>query len=119
MYKRLMVVGFMLIGLLASCGKSPSNVGKDGYYFEKETLTRTDLQIHVVLVKDQTEMTKLLADHGRIVGDGSVVAAFSTYSQVEPKCTIYMIDPKLSYQPEYIGHEFVHCVYGNWHTVQP
>jgi hypothetical protein len=119
MYKKLIVVGFMLVSLLASCGKSPSSVGGDGYYFEKETLTRTDLALHVVLVKDQAEMTQLLKEHGRQPVAGNEVAAFSTYSPVEPRCTIYMIDPKLSYQPEFIGHELVHCVYGNWHTVQP
>ena len=105
--------------LLVSCGKQPSNVGKDGYYFEKETLTRTELTMHIVLVKNQAEMSQLLKEHGRQVASGYEVAAFSTYSQVEPRCTIYMIDPKLNYQPEFIGHEFVHCVYGNWHTVQP
>jgi hypothetical protein len=105
--------------LMISCGQKQGNTGADGYYFEKETLTRTDLALHIVLVKNQTEMNKLLAEHGRTVASGREVAAFSAYSPVEPKCTIYMIDPKMSYEPEFIGHELVHCVYGNWHTVQP
>ena len=101
---------------IVSCQQK--RVGSDGYYFEQETFTRLENHVTVVLVKNQTEMTKLLAEHGRTIGAGRDVAAFSVLSMQDSSCTIYMIDPKLSYQPEFIGHEFVHCLYGNWHKVQ-
>lgn len=103
--------------LLQSCQQK--KVGADGYYFEKETFTRTDIQVKIVLVQNQNEMTKLLEEHGRTPAAGNQVAAFSSLSKETSECTIYMIDPKLSYQPEFIGHELVHCIYGNWHVVQP
>ena len=30
-------------------------------------------------------------------------------------CTIHIIKPAKNYMPEHIGHEMVHCIYGNWH----
>jgi hypothetical protein len=26
-----------------------------------------------------------------------------------------MVDPKVEYQPEFVGHEMLHCFYGQWH----
>jgi len=107
---------FTLIAVI-SCGQKKA--ASDGYYFEQETFVRTDIQVNIVLVKNQEEMTKLLAEHHRSVSSGNEVAAFSVLEVSEPNCTIYMIDPKTSYQPEFIGHELVHCVYGDWHKSQP
>jgi hypothetical protein len=112
----LMAIG--LVTFVVSCQKQ-KNTGCDGYYFEKETFTRTDLGVHVVLVQSQKEMETLLEEHHRTIADGRQVAAFSVLKVNEPECTIYMIDPKISYQPEFIGHELVHCVYGDWHKIQP
>jgi len=112
----LMAIG--LVTFVVSCQKQ-KNTGCDGYYFEKETFTRTDLGVHIVLVQSQKEMENLLAEHHRTIADGRQVAAFSVLKVNEPECTIYMIDPKISYQPEFIGHELVHCVYGDWHKIQP
>lgn len=110
-----------VVGTLAlfGCGQNTHKVGADGYYFEKETFVRQEIEVSIVFVKDQDEMSALLAAHGRTAADGREVAAFSTYAVSENKCTIYMIDPRLSYQPEFIGHELTHCIFGNWHTVQP
>ena len=30
-------------------------------------------------------------------------------------CTVHVVDPKVSYNPDYFGHELLHCFYGNWH----
>ena len=43
------------------------------------------------------------------------VAAFSVLNKENTDCDIYMLDPKVSYEPEFYGHELVHCVYGVWH----
>lgn len=108
-----------ITAMLLSCGKAQKNIGADDYYFEQETFTRLENHVTVVLVKDQAEMAKLLAEQGRSVVSGREVAAFSVLSMMDSSCTIYMIDPKISYQPEFIGHEFVHCLYGEWHKIQP
>jgi len=117
--KKFLAIALAIVVLLVIVSCQKKNVGADGYYFEQETFTRLENHVTVVLVKDQTEMTKLLAEHGRTVEAGREVAAFSVLSMEDSSCTIYMIDPKISYQPEFIGHEFVHCLYGNWHKIQP
>lgn len=107
----------MVLALIASCSKSPRNTGADGYYFEKETFQRNDFQVEVVLVQSAAEMQTLIMNKKNIQGtvEPKNVAAFSTIRLNDTKCTIYMIDPKVHYEPEFIGHELVHCIYGVWH----
>jgi len=108
----------VLVGFLASCGREPSKIGKDGYYFEKETFTRTEFPVEVKLIGSEAEM---ISEYKKRVKDKNVkvdaksLAAFAVIRKNDNKCTIYMLDPKVKYQPEYIGHEFVHCIYGEWH----
>lgn len=120
-YTRKMLYYVILILIIAmtlsSCEPGPQR-GKDGYYFEKETFVRTEFPIEIVLVKSEEEMAKLIKPKmDSVVGDvePKAVAAFSTIRMSETRCTIYMLDPKISYQPEFIGHELVHCIYGVWH----
>lgn len=109
----------ILIGALSSCGGKRSNIGADGYYFEEESFTRLQTNVNVVLVKNQSEMQKLIDEHPQKIIPGRQILAFSVLSMKESSCTIYMIDPKVNYQPELIGHEFTHCLYGKWHVKQP
>jgi hypothetical protein len=115
----LVALMFVMIIGLASCGKTSTghNTGADGYYFEKETFTRTEFPVEIVLVQSAAEMSKLISTQKRVQGtiEPKNVAAFSTIRLNDPKCKIYMIDPKVHYEPEFIGHELVHCIYGIWH----
>ena len=114
-----MVVVATTVMTLVACDNTAKQKGKDGYYFEKESFTRTEFPVEVVLVKDaaamEAEVKRRNNLHGSIESSRSV-AAFSVIRMNDPKCTIYMIDPKNKYEPEYIGHEFVHCIYGVWHS---
>jgi len=109
----------ILTTFVVSCDNPPSKKrGADGYYFEQESFTRTNFPIEIILVQDEKEMIKLFKERQRsFVGniEPKNVAAFSVIRLNDDKCTIYMLDPKVSYQPEYIGHELVHCIYGVWH----
>lgn len=109
---------FIVALLVTACEPKKQNVGKDGYYFETETMVRTEFTTTVVLVQSKSEMEKLVrakTNHP----EPKQVAAFASYGVTAPVCTIYMLDPRVtSYEPEFIGHEFVHCVFGEWHKVQ-
>lgn len=111
------VIATALFSLVA-CDNPGHQKGKDGYYFEKETFTRTEFPVEVVLVKDAAAITAAIKERNHIQGtvDPKNVAAFSVIRANDPKCTIYMVDPKNKYEPEFIGHEFVHCIYGVWHS---
>jgi len=103
---------------LVACDNASKQKGADGYYFEKETFTRTEFPVEVILVKDAAAITAEIKKRNNIQGtiEPKNVAAFSVIRTNDPKCTIYMIDPKNKYEPEFIGHEFVHCIYGVWHS---
>jgi len=120
--KKFLTVGITLIATigvtLVACDNPSNKKGKDGYYFEKESFTRTEFPVEVVLVKDEAAITAAIKDRNNVHGtiDAKNVAAFSIIRMSDPKCTIYMIDPKNKYEPEFIGHELVHCIYGVWHS---
>lgn len=104
--------------LVVSCDQAPSKKGTDGYYFEKESFTRTEFPVEVKLMQSEAEMIRELKKRSKNI-EGKVnpkdVAAFAVIRTNDNKCTIYMLDPKVKYQPEYVGHEFIHCIYGVWH----
>jgi hypothetical protein len=104
--------------VLVACDNPSKQRGADGYYFEKETFTRTEFPVEVILVKDAAAITAEIKKRNNIQGtvEPKNVAAFSVVRLNDPKCTIYMVDPKNKYEPEFIGHEFVHCIYGVWHS---
>lgn len=116
--KKLFICFFILL-FIAGCDSKPtSKKGKDGYYFEQETFVRTEFPVQVVLVQSEKEMIAIMRQKSIPVYskvNPKDVAAFSIIRNNDPTCTLYIIDPKVSYQPEYIGHEFVHCIYGIWH----
>jgi hypothetical protein len=109
--------------LLISCEPSSKknvekNVGADNYYFETATQVSTDLKVKVVLVQSEQEMIELAKQRGAKVIAGRELVAFAAIAP--GTCTLYMLDPQFTtYQPEWIGHEFTHCVFGEWHKVQP
>jgi len=101
-----------LLFLLSACNTKP--VAADGYTFGKEQYEQNNLQVRVVTYNTEAEVQKAAAKYGE--ANTSSIAAFSVLTPPFNTCTIHMINPKVSYQPEFIGHEFVHCVYGQWHT---
>lgn len=109
--KLMLVMG--LTALLTACDSKP--VGKDGYTFGQETFTRTEFPVEVVLLKSERELSVAYAARNIRGVKPESVAAFAIIRRNDPRCTIYMVDPKLNYQPEWIGHELVHCIYGEWH----
>lgn len=112
------IIVFLLGLVLAGCEQNSSTKAKDGYYFEKETFTRTEFPIEVKLMQSEAEMRAAYREKSKNQSaqvDTKSLAAFAVIRRNDNKCTIYMLDPKVKYQPEYIGHEFVHCIYGEWH----
>lgn len=107
------------LGLFASCDSKPQNPkkGVDGYHIETTTFERTNFPVEVVLVKSQEELKAEFKKRSP-KSDPRNLAAFAVIRPNDPRCTIYMVDPKVRYEPQYIGHEFVHCMYGDWHPNQ-
>jgi len=97
------------------------NEGVDRYVFLQKTIERKDVRIIVVTYKSYGELEAAVRSH--IGADPKYsairahrVQAFSVLQKPNyDVCTIHMIDPIISYEPEYIGHELMHCVYGEFH----
>ncbi len=103
--------------LLAACGQSQA---PDGYVFAGKEYDRA-----AVLVKKQehrsfAELRAALPPRmSRQWKDDHVSRGAWGQLHADGSCTIHFVDPELSYQPEWIGHETAHCFYGNWHPTAP
>lgn len=109
MFKKVAAV-FLLF--LASCGPTPQQ-GADGYTFGQRQYEKTTVQVNIVTYKSQRDLQKALGTRAGV--DASNVVAFSELRPPFDVCTIHMVDPSISYKPEFVGHEFLHCTYGQWH----
>ena len=88
------------------------NVGPDGYQFLTKDFTKSRVTIETKLYKSRADLRKAAAK----VGLPDDTLAFAKQPD-EPgqACTIHMLDPAVWYEPEIVGHEYLHCVFGQWH----
>lgn len=99
---------------LASCDDT-SRKGADGYTFGEPTVEKTRVTIKIVTYDSR----KALLEAGRKAGVNNPDLAAFARIPVDPNdntCTVHIMSPKVSYEPEWYGHEFMHCYYGQWHT---
>ena len=106
------IAGLFLILFLGAC-EPTSNTGTDGYKFGKPQYEKQSVQVNVVTYKTRADFDNAAKGFG--VASETLVA-FSVLEPPFDQCTIHMIDPRTKYQPEFTGHELLHCVYGQWHT---
>jgi hypothetical protein len=97
---------------IVSCNPSPRS-SADGYNFGNPTFEKTKVEVQFVTYKTRAEF--LEAAKKRNV-DSLELQAFTELRSPFNKCTIHVMDPRVKYQPEFIGHELAHCIYGQWHT---
>lgn len=100
----------------ASVAATSSPVGKDGYRFEKQTIDSSQFLVTIVKLNSYKEVNQLWKEKGgEEPPKDKEVKAFSFWSPDGTTCTIYMVDPKIDYEPQYYGHELTHCMYGWFH----
>ena len=105
------VILFLFVLMLGSCDQAPKQ-GADGYVFASKQYEQNPVTVNVVTYKTQKDLYNAAKARG---ADYPKIVAFSVLTPQRDTCTIHMIDPTVSYQPEYVGHEFLHCTYGQWH----
>lgn len=98
--------------LVASCNQP--NMGADKYQFGTKQYENNAVAVTVVTYKSSAALNNAARKYG--VQDESLVAFSLIDKTKHDVCIIHMIDPSVKYQPEFVGHEFLHCVYGQWHT---
>jgi len=106
---------FILLLLVTSCDTAPKK-GADGYKFGEKQYTQNELGVKVVTYSSRTEFNKELKKRNLSAKDGEIMAFSVLFVEAPNLCVIHMVDPTVEYRPEFVGHEFLHCVYGQWHT---
>ena len=107
--KKLAVVLAML--LASAC----TTISGDGYKFGNKEYEQNNLQVKIVVYKSIRDLQISAAKH-KVTADDKT-AAFSVLQEIPHNnvCTIHILDPKIGYWPQFIGHELTHCIYGRWH----
>ena len=85
--------------------------GPDGYRFETKQTERHDLRVKVFTYKTHGDLVLASKKWGMRIGHN--INGFSI--TVNRVCQIHIHDPSFSYEPEILGHELFHCMYGKWH----
>lgn len=112
MFKKCLIVLAALT--LGSCDKPQySKVGADGYTFGTIQYVKTDLRVEVTVHMSREALVEAAKEYGE---DRPDLAAFSILYPKSNLCKVHIVNPEASYEPEFIGHELIHCVYGQWHT---
>lgn len=91
---------------LSGCERS------DSYVFERKEFERTEPQITIVLHRSLADLRAKAPPSAKSDPNRKLMA----WSVIRPNgCEMHVVDPAVSYQPEWIGHETAHCVWGRWH----
>lgn len=98
---------------LTSCDQR--GPGADGYRFEAAEYRRSTVQLSIVEHRSLSELQGAASAAGADVSEGRSLRAFGVISGDRASCTIHVVAPALDYQPEWLGHEVAHCLYGRWH----
>lgn len=111
-FKELAIVGAAVAFSLGLVGCERSNVGKDQYSFERKEYTQVAPIISVVEHPSLTDLRRSAPAAAQLHSDRELMA----YSILNgDRCEVHIVDPAVQYAPEWMGHEFTHCVYGRWH----
>jgi len=109
----------LLTFLLTGCGHTAipaaliDEVGIDGYRFLQKQFENLQVSVKVVPLQDEKTLRSIA---GKVFGpNGKRIRAFTFWNEKEKSCTIYIKDPSWRYEPEAIGHELAHCVWGSFH----
>lgn len=99
--------------LLAGCGQSEA---PDGYAFAGKRYDRPSALVNKREYPSFAALRAALPAHlSRKWKDEKVSRGAWGQLHADGSCTIHFVDPEVSYQPEWIGHETAHCFYGEWH----
>lgn len=98
---------------LSSCSPA-GNRGADGYEFGEPEWTALTFQVEMVPYSSPVEFRRAAIRLGALAEDGGETRAFAQV-QKGGLCRIHVLDLRVKYEPEWIGHELAHCMHGRWH----
>ncbi len=99
--------------LVASC-EPAEKPAADGYTFGTPQFELNQTLVSVVTYDNRNDLLKAGKERG--ITDPNLVAFSIVALPPVNKCTIHVMNPAVAYEPEFVGHELTHCLYGQWHT---
>ena len=115
----------LLLLFISSCDTDTNKKASDEYYFEDKEYTLIEQDYIFVVVENKKKWNDLVKQYFGSEYTGDQMGAFSRLrlNRQEPnlagsECIVYIKDPTWQYEPEYIGHEIIHCLFGKWHPSQ-
>lgn len=111
-------IGAALLPLLAAaCNPAGSpSIGDDGYRYETSEFDRKEMTVTVVTYPSAKALQARAREIGISPGTDRALFGFGFVHPIEPSCTIHIVEPAADWRPAEIGHEFVHCMRGRWHS---
>ncbi len=103
-----------LISDMRSINEQRQVMGPDKYTFGEPQYVKDYSYIRRVKYKTFGALALSARQHGFKRWQAVRAFAIQDPSIVGP-CTVHIVDPQVSYHPDYFGHESLHCFYGNWH----
>lgn len=100
-----------------------AKLGLDGYYIEREEYRHESINVKIVRYRSHQKLIdSWIKKFGAIDLPGDkTIRAFSEWrvTPIGVTCTIHIVEPKIDYQPQFMGHELMHCMSGSFHPTQP
>ena len=98
--------------------KIHSDRGVDGYIMNNADINHSAIQLNVHMYRTVSAFNQSARAHGVPYQPGIETQGFTVYRVNNNVCDMYIYDPAYRYKPEFIGHELVHCIYGDFHQFQ-
>ena len=87
--------------------------GKDDFRFLQKEIENLTPGIEFILLKNEAEYNSVRKEH--LGNQWKNVSAFTLWNESKGTCKVYIKDPAWKYEPELIGHEVAHCIWGRFH----
>jgi len=101
--------------ILTGCATSPPKFkyGSDDHQFLVKEYENLSPKVNFILLKNEQEYDSA---RKRTLGiHWDTISAFTLWVPETGECTIYIKDPEWNWEPELIGHEVAHCIWGRYH----
>lgn len=103
-----------VVGSIMAVDETRSVIGPDMYTFGEPQYIKDHSYIKIVTYDTFASLALSARIHGFDQWQAIRAFAIQDPSLLGP-CTVHMVDPRMSYDPDYVGHEMLHCFFGNWH----
>ena len=112
-YTFTIIISLVLVGCASSGVTNKYRYGTDDFKFLVKEYENLSPKINFVLLKNQTEYNSARKKALGVKWDS--VSAFTLWIPSTGECTVYIKDPEWQWEPELIGHEVAHCIWGRYH----